>query len=140
MTEKIRAELNPLSRRSSLGLMAGTALATGLGSRRALAADTADVVIVGAGLAGLTIHKGKDFHLLANANLLILGVVAHHLRVFADDSFVGFNDAATAAHQAGVIGTHGLADAVEHEPSGFVRDADVAVKLVRADALFGRSH
>ncbi|MEQ8509167.1 MAG: FAD-dependent oxidoreductase [Rhodospirillaceae bacterium] len=49
------------SRRTSLGLLAGTALvgtlatgASGLGSRRALAADTADVVIVGAGLAGLT--------------------------------------------------------------------------------------
>lgn len=43
-----------LSRRNSLGLMAGTALATGLTSHRARAADTADVIIVGAGLSGLT--------------------------------------------------------------------------------------
>lgn len=43
-----------LSRRTSLGLMAGTALASTLSSKRALAADSADVVIVGAGLSGLT--------------------------------------------------------------------------------------
>ena len=43
-----------LSRRTSLGLMAGTALATGLKPQRAHAADTADVIIVGAGLSGLT--------------------------------------------------------------------------------------
>jgi monoamine oxidase len=47
-------ETSALSRRTSLGLMAGTALATTLGSQRARAADTADVIIVGAGLSGLT--------------------------------------------------------------------------------------
>lgn len=50
------------SRRRTLGLMAGTALAstvvstaaTTMGSRYARAADSADVIIIGAGLAGLT--------------------------------------------------------------------------------------
>ena len=42
------------SRRRTLGLMAGTALASTLYPRHLNAADTADVIIVGAGLAGLT--------------------------------------------------------------------------------------
>jgi monoamine oxidase len=43
-----------LTRRRTLGLMASTALASSLAPRFASAADSADVVIVGAGLAGLT--------------------------------------------------------------------------------------
>lgn len=43
-----------LTRRRSLGLMAGTAVSPALAPRFASAADRADVVIVGAGLAGLT--------------------------------------------------------------------------------------
>jgi len=46
--------ISSLSRRRSLGVMAGTALASGVVPRFARAADEADVVIVGAGLAGLT--------------------------------------------------------------------------------------
>jgi monoamine oxidase len=42
------------ARRTSLGLMAGTAIASTLTSKRAMAADSADVVIIGAGLSGLT--------------------------------------------------------------------------------------
>jgi monoamine oxidase len=54
MEVKAMTNSNSLSRRTSLGLLAGTALARGLKPRRANAADTADVIIVGAGLAGLT--------------------------------------------------------------------------------------
>ena len=42
------------SRRHTLGLLGGTALASTWRPRRLRAADTADVIIVGAGLAGLT--------------------------------------------------------------------------------------
>jgi hypothetical protein len=59
---------------------------------------------------------------------------------FADIGFVGFNDFARTAKRAGLIVSHALADAVRHEPSGFVRHAKHAVHLMRAKALLRRVH
>jgi hypothetical protein len=47
---------------------------------------------------------------------------------------------AVATHWGKAAGSHGFPDAVPHEPRGFEGDAKGAVKLVRADALFGRAN
>ena len=86
----------------------------------------------GASAARGAVNKAQDFHLVrpaASARLLRAG------RVFANKGFVGFNDAAIAAHRGHDALAHRFADAVPHEPSGFVGDTDGAVQLMGGHAL-----
>ena len=48
-------------------------------------------------------------------------------RVFADEGFIDFDDATIAAEWGKVARAHGFADAVRHEPSGFVGNTQGAV-------------
>ena len=62
------------------------------------------------------------------------------LGLAADIGFIGFhNGVRTAKGAIGFINLHGLADAVAHEPSGFVGDAEHTFDLLRAHALLGRA-
>jgi hypothetical protein len=56
-----------------------------------------------------------------------------------DESFVGLNSFASTAHWGHADNTHGLTDAVRHEPSGFQSDAQGTRKLVTADTLLARA-
>ena len=50
----------------------------------------------------------------------------------ADECFVRLNSFAFAAHRSRLNFAHGFANAVRHEPCGFVSDAETAMQLVRA--------
>lgn len=54
----------------------------------------------------------------------------------ADEGLIHFYDFASAAHWSHTDNTHGLTDAVSHEPCGLEGHAQGAGKLVAADALF----
>ena len=59
------------------------------------------------------------------------------LLLAADIGFVGFDDLALAAERRwGSSDRHGFADAVRHEPRGFVGDAKGALQLLGADTPF----
>src|SRR5687767_14513291 len=55
-----------------------------------------------------------------------------------DETLIRFNDARELGGHWGL--THGVANAVAHEPLGLVGQREHAVKLMRADALLRRAH
>ena len=60
----------------------------------------------------------------------------HVPRFAADESFVHFDFPPVAAEFHGGFGLHGEADSVEHEPCGFLSDAECAGHFIRANAVF----
>jgi hypothetical protein len=56
----------------------------------------------------------------------------------APECLVNFDRLIAAAELAGRRDVHGFTDAVREEPRGFVRDAQHALQLLRADALLAR--
>jgi len=84
------------------------------------------------------LDQGNNLHLLrATSDTTAHFPVALADRVSAPIGLVGFNDLAASAHRFIGAGFHRLADAVRHEPSRLVRDADGAVQLMGAHALLG---
>lgn len=65
-----------------------------------------------------------------------LGLAA---RLIADESFISFDCAASAAKQARVFRLHGFADTVRHEPSSLVGHVQRALQLLAAHTLLGRA-
>src|SRR6187455_3377845 len=79
----------------------------------------------GAGAAGVAVDQREYLHLVAEADLdgLLAGTGA---LIDADESFIDFDDAASAAERDHAGGAHGLADTMRHEPSGLEGDAQGA--------------
>jgi hypothetical protein len=88
-----------------------------------------------AALLAVGLDQGHQFHLVLIATRA-LGLLAH----VAPARFVGFNSAAARAHQACVLRLHRLSNAVGHEPSGLVGDAEHTVQLMRANGLLAGAH
>ena len=82
-----------------------------------------------------TLDKGNDAVLVLAAALRDL-----HALLVAVIGLVNFNDLARAAELAGRRCLHRLTDAVAHEPGRLVGHAKNALKLLAADALFGRAN
>ena len=57
----------------------------------------------------------------------------------ANECFIGFDNAALTAKRGG-FGLHGFADAMGHEPCGFIGDFEIAAKLAGADAFLAAVH
>lgn len=85
-------------------------------------------------LTSLTIDKAKDLH------LVVIGALLRLARFAADEGLVRLHDATAATHRSEIAGAHGLTDTMCKEPRALVRDAQHAMKLVRADALLRRAH
>ena len=72
----------------------------------------------------------NDLFLGNSAALAVAGLAA-------DVGFVNLDDFIQAAERSGILGrSHGLANAVHHEPCGFVSNPDDAVHLMRRDTFF----
>ncbi len=91
--------------------------------------------------AALGLDKSDDASLMAVAFLVALGA----LRRVAVVGFVGLYALAFPAHRRWREVFHGFAQAMHHEPSGFVSDAERAMYFVSRDAVLAgiehmRSH
>jgi len=81
-----------------------------------------------------TLHQGH------NGALMMVAATGFLSPVFAANiGFVGFDRFACAADGREGTGAHGFADAVGHEPRGFVGNLKGTVKLMRRHALLGRA-
>jgi hypothetical protein len=104
----------------------------------ALAHDLADfglgqsVQVDGSDLAA-TFHQGEDG--------VLVGVAAPdlHSLLATDEGLVGLDGNPAAAQRGEAAVAHGLTQTVRHEPRRLERYAEDAMKLVTADALFGRA-
>src|SRR5205085_8161438 len=96
----------------------------------------------GAGVVAVTLKQAHDNRLAASArpgDAPLAHVLVHVLRQAADESLVGLNCAAHLLLERTRL--HRKADAVKHEPSGLLRDADCAMHFVRTDAVLAvRDH
>ena len=85
-----------------------------------------------------TFEHAHDGHFVLGASLsnpALSFVCMHESRSTTDESFVYFNFAARAAHGNGMLGLHGEADAVEHEPCRLLSDSQSATDFVAADSV-----
>ncbi len=86
-------------------------------------------------LASLTIQQAHYQFLARSTGARDLGllVLVHVARESADESFVGFNLAFQLVPEG--TGLHRKPDALEHEPSGLLRDAQIARDFVARNAV-----
>ena len=77
-------------------------------------------------------HDRGLVHAAGTVNLRGALALVHEPRLAADEGFIDFNIAGHAAEGAGL---HRKPDAVEHEPSGLLSDADGTAQLGRTDAV-----
>jgi hypothetical protein len=86
--------------------------------------------------AGLAIQQAHDqfFARAASASDLRFLVLMHEARESADESLVRFDWTAPAEFREGAA-LHREADAVKHEPSGFLADFQIASQFARTDSV-----
>lgn len=93
--------------------------------------------------SAFAIHKGHDLAKVDATSPLHFRAVTEATSAatlgFADIGLVHLDRAASAAQRGDTGFAERFADAVRHEPCGFVGNAERAVQLVRAHALLGRA-
>jgi len=81
------------------------------------------------------LDKRQDRVLVRKAAML------RHIRFLADEGFINFNDISVAAKRHKLAAAHCLAQPMRHKPSGSIRNAESAMDLMAAHALFvGAEH
>lgn len=116
--------------------------------RNVLHQDRAKVVRINVGdmetaRRAFAIHKRDNLAKVDAASALYFRAIAEAANAptlgFADVSLIHLDRTAIAAHRHDGSFAERFADAMRHEPRSLVRDAEGAVELVRAHALFGRA-